>query len=131
MPILFDTGALELLRRRDRQAEKLAIDFFPPLICPAVLGEFLYGQLLADVSSSSLLEAQEFLGAFDVQHPDSSTALIYARLRSDQKRHGIVLPDPDFWIAAHAIQMNWPLASTDTDFQHFDDVRLYLLPGRR
>jgi predicted nucleic acid-binding protein len=127
VPILFDTGALELLRRRHRHAEKLAIDFFPPVICTAVLGEFLYGQLLAEVSSRSLLDVQEFLGAFEIERPDSSTALIYARLRSDQKRRGIVLPDPDFWIAAHAVQANWPLASTDTDFRNFDEVRLFLL----
>ena len=79
------------------------------------------------MSLNSLLEVQEFLAAFDVQHPDSSTALIYARLRSKLKRKGIVLPDPDFWVAAHAVQMNWPLASTDTDFKHFSDIRLFLL----
>jgi predicted nucleic acid-binding protein len=127
VPILFDTGALELLRRRHPRAEKLAIDLFPPVICTAVAGEFLFGQLWAEVSSRSLLDVQEFLAAFEVHHPDSATALIYARLRSDQKRRGVVLPDPDFWIAAHAIQMNWPLASTDTDFRHFDGLRLFLL----
>jgi len=127
VPILFDTGALELLRRRHREAEKLAIDFFPPLVSVHVLGEFLYGQLLAGVSSNNLLQAQNFLAGFDVQQPDSSTASVYARLRADLKRRGIVLPDPDYWIGAHAVQMNWPVASTDTDFKHFDEIRLFLL----
>lgn len=32
MPALLDTGALELLRRRDRRVEALAIHHCPPLI---------------------------------------------------------------------------------------------------
>lgn len=130
MPILFDTGALELLRRRHRRAEKLALDFFPPVVCSAVAGEFLYGQLLAEVSPTSLLEVQGFLDSFEICPPDGATAAIYARIRAQLKRSGIVLPDPDFWIAAHAIQQNIPLASTDTDFERFDEVRLFLLPPK-
>ena len=127
MPILFDTGALELLRRRHRRAEKLALDFFPPVLCPAVVGEFLYGQLLAEVSPGSLLEVQVLLESFELRRPDSTTALIYARWRSRLKRTGVVLPDPDFWIAAQAMQQSIPLASTDRDFEWFDELRLFLL----
>ena len=128
MPILFDTGALELLRRRNRRAEKLALDHFPPVVCSSVIGEFLYGQVLAEVSPGSLLEVQGFLDSFELHRPDMATAAIYARCRAQLKRRGIVLPDPDFWIGAHAIQQNIPLASTDTDFEWFDELRLFLLP---
>jgi len=128
VPILFDTGAVELLRRRNRRAEKLAIDFYPPMLCTAVVGEFLFGQVFANVSSATLLEAKEFLESFEVLTPDTQTAAIYARVRSQLKHKGISLPDPDFWIGAHAIQNNLRLASTDRDFEHFEEIRLHLLP---
>ena len=131
MPILCDTGAAELLRRRDPEAEKLALRFYPPVICVHVVGEFLYGQVLAQVSSSSLLEVREYLESFEVISPDIVTASIYARIRSQLKRRGITLPDPDYWIAAHAIQRKMPLASTDTDFGHIPEVRCFLLTPRK
>ena len=127
MPILFDTGACELLRRRDRRAEKLAIDFFPPQLCTHVVGEFLYGQVMAGVGPGALLEAREFLESFDVHVPGVATAAIYARIRAELKQDGIVLPDPDYWIAAHAIQQNIPMASTDRDFERLNEVPLFYL----
>ena len=57
MPVLLDTGAVELLRRRHRQVETLAIRPYPPMVCRHVAGEFLYGQLLAQASPGALLEA--------------------------------------------------------------------------
>lgn len=95
MAILVDTGALELLRRRSKNVEQLALRFFPPVICSHVAAEFLFGQLSAKVSSSVLLQAQEFLETFDILAPSLSTAGIYARIRSALKGAGRTLPDPD------------------------------------
>ena len=128
MPILFDTGACELLRRRNPRAEKLALDFYPPVLCTHVVGEYLFGQVFSGVSSSALLEAREFLESFEILCPDSATAAIYARLRSQMKRGGITLPDPDYWIAAHAIQENFSLVSSDRDFESIPEIKLYYLP---
>jgi len=128
VPILFDTGATELLRRRDRRAEKLALQYYPPVLCTHVIGEFLYGQVLAEVKSNAMLEAMEFLESFHIHSPDSGTASIYARIRAELKREGITLPDPDYWIGAHAIQASLPLASTDRDFERIPEVQLFYLP---
>ncbi len=49
MPILVDTGAVELLRRRDRRAESLVIRHYTPVICAHVVGEFLFGQTRSTV----------------------------------------------------------------------------------
>ena len=88
MPVLLDTGAAELLRRRHRQVETLAVRHYPPLLCRHVIGEFLYGQLLAGAASDALLEAQEFLASFECLNPDEMTSLIYARVRADLKKAG-------------------------------------------
>ena len=129
MPILFDTGALELLRRRNRRAEKLAIDFFPPVICTHVVGEFLYGQLWSKVSSRSLLEAREFLESFEIYRPDIGTAATYARLRTELRAEGHIIPDPDYWIAAHAIQKNLRLTTIDSDFKRIPELQVMMIPS--
>ena len=127
MPVLLDTGAAELLRRRHRQVETLAVRHYPPLLCCHVIGEFLYGQLLAGTAPDALLEAQEFLADFECLNPDEMTSLIYARIRADLKKRGITLPDPDYWIAAHALQNHLRLITTDSDFEHIPDLDLHLI----
>ena len=127
MPVLLDTGAVELLRRRHRQVETLAVRHYPPLLCRHVIGEFLYGQLLADAASDALLEAQEFLASFECLNPDEMTSLIYARIRADLKKRGITLPDPDYWVAAHALQNRLRLITTDSDFEHIPDLDIHLI----
>lgn len=127
MAILVDTGALELLRRRTKNVEQLALRFFPPVICSHVAAEFLYGQVSAGVSSSALLQAQEFLESFDLLVPGLSTAAIYARLRSTLRATGRTLPDPDYWIAAHAIEEGMPVVSTDEHFKLIPELSLHFV----
>jgi tRNA(fMet)-specific endonuclease VapC len=125
--ILLDTGALELLRRRDRRVESIAIRLYPPIICCHVFAEFLYGQILSNVSSSTLLRAQEFLDSFEILTPDRSTAGVYARVRASLKSEGRTIPDPDYWIAAHALEEQIPLLSTDTHFKRVPELDLRLI----
>ena len=94
MPVLLDTGAAELLRRRHRQVETLAIRHYPPLLCRHVVGEFLYGQLRAEASAAALLEVQEYLASFECLNPDDATSLLYARVRASLKKRGIPSPVP-------------------------------------
>lgn len=72
MPILVDTGAIELLRRRDRKVESLVLRYYPPVICTHVAGEFLFGQAHAKVSATAFQEAREFLGSFEVLRPEAA-----------------------------------------------------------
>ncbi|MBE7536903.1 MAG: type II toxin-antitoxin system VapC family toxin [Opitutaceae bacterium] len=122
MPILLDTGAVELLRRRDRKAESLVLRHYPPVICTPVVGEFLFGQAHAKVSATAFQEAREFLDSFEVLLPDANIAAIYGRLRAQHLASGVQLPDPDYWIAAHALESRLPLVSTDRDFRHIAEL---------
>jgi len=125
--ILVDTGALELLRRESASVHKLAIRFYPPVICSHVAAEFLYGQALAKVSAPAMMEAREFLESFEILEPSLRTASVYARLRANLKTQGITIPDPDYWIAAHAIEERIPLASTDKHFENIPEIDLRFL----
>lgn len=127
MAILFDSGPAELLRRGHRRAEALALQHYPPVLPLPVLGEFLYGLLWAQVSTEAFSHAQEFLGSFEVLEPDRQTALIYARLRSQSRARGTVIPDPDFWIAALALQHQTRLVTMDRHFEAFPELKPFVL----
>lgn len=119
-----------MLRRRDRRVEVLSLRYYPPLISPHVTGEFLYGQLHAGISAPALREVQAFLGSFEVLELTVATANAYAHLRSTLTAKGVTLPDPDYWIAAHASEERLPLITTDRDFRHLTELKVhYLLPG--
>jgi predicted nucleic acid-binding protein len=130
VPILVDTGAAELLRRRDRRVETLVLRHYPPVLCTHVVGEFLFGQVHAKVTAAALVEAREFLESFEILQPGVGTAAIYGRLRAELALRGIQLPDPDYWVAAHALENRWPLVSTDRDFRQISEVTLHYLPPR-
>lgn len=127
MPTLIDSGATELLRRRDRRVEALVLRHYPPVICTHVVGEFLFGQAHAKVSRAIVQEVCEFLEAFEILRPEMTTAMIYGRLRADLAARGVKLPDPDYWIAAHALETRMPLVSTDRDFRQIPGLRLHLV----
>jgi predicted nucleic acid-binding protein len=92
VPLLIDTGPLELLRRRDRRMESLALQHYPPILPLPSVGEFFYGQVLAKVAPEALMKAQEFIATFEILGPDVATALTYARLRSQAKLSGHLMP---------------------------------------
>ena len=87
----------------------------------------MYGQLLADVTPSALLEVQEFLSGFECLEPDETMSLVYARIRAALHKKGVKLPDPDYWIAAHALQHSLPLVTTDTDFKFIPGLHTHLI----
>jgi tRNA(fMet)-specific endonuclease VapC len=130
VPILVDTGAVELLRRCDRRVETLALRHYPPVLCAHVVGEFLFGQAHAKVSDDIFREAREFLESFEILRPTAVTAAIYGQLRADLATKGVRLPDPDYWIAAHALENNLQLISTDQDFSQVSGIRLNLISQR-
>ena len=132
MSVLVDTGAVELLRRGNRSAETITNRHYPPILCVHVAGEFLYGQKKAGKSTNSLQDSETFLGTFAVLKPSLGTAKIYSELRSNLRERGITISDPDCWIAAHALEENLLLLTTDRDFSHVPGVRQhYISPSEK
>jgi predicted nucleic acid-binding protein len=127
--ILGDTGALELLRRRDRRVESLALRHFPPVVALHSVGEFLFGLANARITGTALRAANDFLAEFEILRPDEATARTYARLRAQLIAAGIKLPDPDYRIAAQALEAGLPLLSTDGDFRHISGLTFFHVPA--
>ncbi len=127
MASLLDTGACERLRRHDRAVELMTIRFSPPLICVHVAAELLYGWYWGGASDEELLTGQRFIESLEMLTPSLATAEIYADLRVVLRRAGKDMPDPDVWIAAHAIENRLPLISLDNHFTLFEEVNLHLL----
>ena len=71
--------------------------------------------------------AIDTIDKYEVLQPTLATASIYARLRADARRAGRQMPDPDFWIAAHAIEERLPLVTMDRHFTFFDELNVHLL----
>lgn len=82
---------------------------------------------MADASPEALLEVQEFLSSFECLSPDETTSLVYARIRAASRKKGVQLPDPDYWIAAHALQDQLPLVTTDVDFKLIPGLQVHLV----
>ena len=99
------------------------------MLCTHVVGEFLFGQAHAKVSATGFQAAREFLESLEILQPGTATAAIYGRLRAELVLRGIKLPDPDYWIAAHALENGCPLVSTDRDFRHMDELVLHYVAG--
>jgi predicted nucleic acid-binding protein len=70
---------------------------------------------------------QELLSGFECLAADETTSLVYARIRAALHEKGVKLPDPDYWIAAHALQHRLPLPTTDTDFKFIPGLQIHLI----
>lgn len=127
MPILLDTSAVSLLIRRHREVERITLRYFPPLVCVHVVGEILYGRVLARTPEPDYRSALEFLQTLEMLSTDLRTAETYARIRADLKTRGVILSDPDHWIAAHALDGHLPLLTTDRDFMRIPELRLHCI----
>lgn len=130
MPALLDTGALELLRRRDLRVENLVRKHYPPVLYPHVAGEYLHCQLRAGVTPASIVQARTYVAAFEVLTPTTRTADVYAELCDRLAAREITLPDPASWIAAHALEHGLPLLTTDRSFRQVPGLQLHLLHPR-
>lgn len=130
MPALLDTGALELLRRRDQRVESLVLKNYPPVLCPHVTGEFIHGQLKARVSPAAVLQARTYVAAFEVLTLSTRTADIYADLCHALTAQDITLTDSVYWIAAHALEHDLPLLTTDRSFRRVPDLVVHVLQPR-
>lgn len=127
VPALFDTGALELLRRRHRRVETLAIRHYPPVVCPQVVNEFLYGQFHARVTESALLASRIYLAPFEILMPTPRTPDLCAQLRANLESEGFMVSDPVCWIAAHAVEHGFPVVTTDRSFRRVPSLQVHLV----
>lgn len=106
------------VRERLRQCEEL----FVPLI---VLGELEYGANLAAPMDRQRAAVQSFMESSTLLMPTMQTAAEYGRLKAALRAAGTPIPENDLWIAAQAIEQQWPLATRDAHFENVPGLSLF------
>jgi tRNA(fMet)-specific endonuclease VapC len=92
-------------------------------ISHVVLGELLLGSH----KSGNIQESDKILNALEgitVLSGNAVTAAIYAELRFELEKAGLMIPQNDVWIAAVALQANVPLITRDEHFRRVPKLKL-------
>lgn len=130
MAALFDTGALELLRRQHRRVEDLALKLFPPVICSHIAGEYLFGLFQTRADESAVVAARVFLAPFEMLVPTMRTPDLCAQVRAAQQARAQPVSESVCWIAAHALEQGLPVVTTDRQFRLIPSLRVHVvIPG--
>jgi len=121
--VILDTNGLSALADGSPDLEPILSSADQIALPVIVLGEYRFGirQSRSRVRYERWLN--EALPGFCVLNIDEATTSHYADVREALKRSGHPIPSNDLWIAALALQYDFPVISRD---RHFDSV-----PGLR
>lgn len=115
--ILLDTSVVvAVLRRVPGVKEHLlgAEELMVPLVA---LGELEYGANLATPPQRQHEAVGAFMEGVTLLLPTIRTAVEYAQIKATLKAAGTPIPENDLWIAAVAVEHDWPLATRDAHFK--------------
>lgn len=94
-----------------------------PLFMPLVaLGELWKGALKSANPPKHQAKIMALLKVVAVLNPDSATADHYARASVALEAKGQPIPENDLWIAAVALELDMPLATTDSHFERIEGL---------
>ena len=88
------------------------------------LEELWFGAYSKGWGTRRQIELEQYLQRYEVIWPDSELINLCARLRHERKAVGRVMGQADAWIAATALLLDCPLASSDRDFRGIPDLDL-------
>jgi tRNA(fMet)-specific endonuclease VapC len=89
-----------------------------------VIGEVLYGALLASRSREETQKVAQFAARCEILPVDAATGQQYAQVKHALRLKGRPIPDNDIWIAAQALQHGLTLVSRDRHFRDVDGLRI-------
>lgn len=94
---------------------------FLPVI---VLGELFYGAINSTQVHKNK-QAVQILLSYSILIPiDESIAIRYANIRFNLKNIGRPIPENDIWIAASCLELDLPLLTIDSHFDHIQDLKV-------
>jgi len=129
---LLDTNTVSHLIKRHPQATRhlLAVPMHSVCISAITAGEVAFGLAKRPDAVALKTTVNEFLRRVDVLPWDDSVAQTYGTLRAQLQSQGLSLSPLDLQIAAHALQANAVLVTSDQAFYKVPsiDVKNWLEP---
>ena len=123
MVFLLDTNAISDLMRRSPNLERRIRSIVTSdrvAVSTIVRGEVLYGieRLPTGKRKSDLrAEADDVFASIPSESVPDGAADVYAALKADCERRGVVLDENDLWLAATARVLGATLVTRDADFR--------------
>jgi predicted nucleic acid-binding protein len=124
--VVLDTSVVSIFFRKDTRA-----DFFEaeiagrqPVISFQTQEEALFGAIKRGWGARRMNQLRRHLAQYEPIGVTPELIEICARLRSERESAGRQLKTADAWIAATALLLGCPLATTDGDFEGIPDLEL-------
>jgi len=114
--VLLDTSVV-IAHFRSRQGLTAQLGGLAGLYLPwVVLGELHFGAYRTKHREDALAQIRDFLRIAELLLPDENTPEHYGKVKAELAKAGRPIPENDVWIAALALQYQFPLATRDEHF---------------
>jgi len=130
-PVVVDTDVISFLFKNHPLASAYQnILVGRPLAVSLIsLAEIEYGMDLKNWGTARRHLMRQFLARFTLLSPDSDTAMLWARIKSNCEKKGRPITFADAWIAASALQLNVPLVTHNVnDYAVVDALTILTAP---
>ena len=131
MKILLDTNAYSALRRGHEAVAEQVRNSEEVLLSSIVVGELLFGFQNGSRYEENAQALRSFLEDPNVRLLPVTwdTANLFGRISAALRKKGRPIPTNDIWIAAHAMEANAGLISSDSHFGHVDGLSWVAFPA--
>ncbi len=122
--VLLDTNAAIAYLNGDLSVQRLIRTIQEPSLCPAVIGELVYGAMRSQRIETNLANIDRLLEFFTVLPCTRTTAMHYGKIRSELANIGRPIPNNDAWIGASALEHALAVVTRDEHFMHIKGLSL-------
>jgi tRNA(fMet)-specific endonuclease VapC len=129
--ILLDTNAYSAFRRGRPEVIEHVRRSEEILLSAVVVGELLFGFRNGSRYEENVRALQDFIGDPNVRllPVTWATADFFGRISASLRKKGRPIPTNDIWIAAHAMEADADLLSSDPHFEGIDDLSWLAFPA--
>jgi tRNA(fMet)-specific endonuclease VapC len=118
--LLLDTNiVIRLFRDEAAVKDQLALAG-PVYVSCIAIGELLAGAQASLRVNENLDQVHSLVDDRLILPVDLGTAEFYGQIKAELRRKGTPIPENDIWIAAHALQYDLTLISSDRHFDHVE-----------
>lgn len=122
---LLDTSILILALKHDPIiSERLVNIHDAAYVSVIAFGELYHGAEASTRVNQNKADIDDIAQGATILTVDQGTALVYGRIRYEQRLKGQLIPDNDLWIAATALKHGLTLVAQDEHFTWIDKLSL-------